>query len=549
MNLINRLSLYALASLAVVLVGFSVALYFLAATYLHHQANHRLEAALQTLVASTEVFADHVEWEPLLRRITLGEDEGPDQLRWTVHSSDGRLIDCSRNLEHVVNENVPPLTNNHWRVLAARVSAGSFEPLFLEGWESPRVGSFHQPFPSGESPSSTTLRHDRTFNADQLIFTVALNQEPITATLRQLAIWLGLLSLGVWLLAALLGRRICRRALAPVTRMANTARAIRQSNDQKKFLEVSPTHDELEDLGLAFNELLADLRESLERQQRFAGDASHQLRTPLGAMLTAVEVVLRQDRSVEEYRRALETVRRRGGQLTQIIESLLFLARPENAAVLPESEHIELEQWCHGWLEGWQSHVRSEDIHFHAEGGPFPIRTYSPLLRQVLDNLLDNACKYSEAKTPITIRLTAKEQVITISVIDQGCGISPADCQRLFEPFFRTEQARWLGKAGTGLGLTVVHRLIRILGATLEVTSQLRKGSEFRLHLVRPNNSGNLLKAEEHGKEGEQRITRSLNKSVNDDLGVNKSRTDLADLTQNSANLSAALPVREEDGQ
>src|SRR5262249_44051898 len=117
-----------------------------------------------------------------------------------------------------------------------------------------------------------------------LMLTVAVSLEPTAATLRTLLAVLSGLSLGLWLVAAVPGRALGRRALAPVTRMARAARAMGAA-DLSRRLPESDTADELHDLGRAFNELLGRLQESFERQRRFTSDASHQLRTPLTVML------------------------------------------------------------------------------------------------------------------------------------------------------------------------------------------------------------------------------------------------------------------------
>src|SRR5262249_23486546 len=160
-----------------------------------------------------------------------------------------------------------------------------------------------------------------------------ISLEPVHATLNRLAVVLAILSTGLWLTAALVGRRLCRRGLAPLTRMAESARTIRAA-DLTQRLPPPATRDHLAELGLAFNDLLGRLQESFERQRRFTGDASHQLRTPLAAMLGQVEVVLRRDRPAEEYQRVLALVHKQAGQLHLMVEMLLFLARADAEAKL-----------------------------------------------------------------------------------------------------------------------------------------------------------------------------------------------------------------------
>jgi signal transduction histidine kinase len=347
----------------------------------------------------------------------------------------------------------------------------------------PLVGSLSLGFAKGQNPASVTLPQDRTFHGDELVLTVAVAEGPVAATLRQLALSMTIVSIVVWMSAAVCGRWLCRRALAPVFRMAASARAIRGRSAEGRFLEVGRTSDELEDLGTAFNELLVDLRELLEQQRRFTGDASHQLRTPLTAMLASVEVALRQERSSAEYRKILDVVRRRGGQLRQVIESLLFLARPEADSRPPEPELVDLSDLCQARVRGWEEHERAEDIRLHTLANTVVVRTHSALLGQVLDNLIDNALKYSEAGTPITVTVEEEPETVSLSVTDEGCGITAEELPHIFEPFYRTTTARWQGKPGVGLGLTVAYRLVGILGGKLDVCSESGKGSCFRITL------------------------------------------------------------------
>jgi len=266
--------------------------------------------------------------------------------------------------------------------------------------------------------------------------------------------------------------------------MAASARSIRRTSTDGSLLDVPPSRDELEDLGRAFNDLLADLRQSLERQHRFTGDASHQLRTPLTAMLASVEVTLRQVQSPAEYQRVLEVVRRRGVQLRQIIESLLFLARAESDCELTDAEVIDLSGWCRSWLDSWVDHPRAADLTVQNGQTPALVMANPALLGQVLDNLLDNACKYSRPGTPVVVTVEARANEAVLTVSDRGCGIAPDELPLICEPFFRSAQARWVGAQGVGLGLTVARRLVALMGGRLDVESEVESGSRF--HVVLP---------------------------------------------------------------
>jgi signal transduction histidine kinase len=244
--------------------------------------------------------------------------------------------------------------------------------------------------------------------------------------------------------------------------------------------------DELEDLGRAFNGLLSRLQESFERQQRFTGDASHQLRTPLAILLGQVEVALRRERSAGEYRGVLGNVQAQAVRLHQIVEALLFLARADAEVEAPQLETVELRGWLQSHLRTWSDHPRFQDLRW--EAGPeesLLIETHPPLLGELLDNLWDNACKYSDPGTPLSLGVQAASDACFISVKDAGCGITPEDLPHLFEPFYQSRAARQHGRAGVGLGLAVADRIARALGGGLQVTSTAGQGARFTLQLRR----------------------------------------------------------------
>jgi heavy metal sensor kinase len=449
-SLTTRMSAFFLVALAVVLAGFSAALYLLARTYLHRQVEERLATALDTLTAVVEVEPDGLDWEPAEHHLALGQDRSADQVRWVVRDGAGRPVDRSANLApddplgREEGETVP------WRVLRQRIH---FDATLAPG------------------------KH-----AD-LVLTVAISAEPAEATLRRLAVTLVGLSAGVWLMAGLAGRWVARRALAPVTRMAGAARAMTPADPHQR-LPRPGTGDELDDLQGAFNDLLCRLHEALERQRRFTGDASHQLRTPLTAMLGQAEVALRRDRPPEEYREVLARVRAQAGHLHRIVEALLFLARADAEACLDACEVADLRESLPAAAARWSGHPRAGDLRTEAvAGGPYLARVQPLLLGQLIDNLIDNAFKYSEPGRPVVLRLRRERGAVALDVEDSGRGIAGDEMSHVFEPFYRSPESRRLGLPGVGLGLAMVQRIAAVLGGTVTVKSTAGAGSRFTLCL------------------------------------------------------------------
>jgi heavy metal sensor kinase len=470
MTLTSRLLSFYLVALAAILLGFSAGLYLLARTYLYRQVDARLETALDTLAAAAEIAPNGVEWEPQERILPLGQDSGEDQVRWLIRDDAGKVIDRSHNLG--------------MQELPTQVGATTVAQD--EAWQMAWRTVLPTP---GLSPPSSALpdwEHGKQLVLHKaLVVTAAVSLNPQRATLRNLAVTTGALSVTLWMLALLMGRWLCHRALLPVTRMAATAQAM-DATDRTQRLPCPATKDELESLGQAFNGLLDRLHLAFERQSRFTGDASHQLRTPLAAMIGQVEVALRRNRTPEEYERTLRAVAKEATHLRQITEMLLFLARADAEARLPQLETVDLATWLPEKMEAWLVHVRQADFRIErAAPGSLLVQVHPPLLGQLVDNLLDNACKYSPEGSPIRLSMWGEADSVFLAVEDQGHGIAPDDLPHIFEPFYRSSLARRLGTAGVGLGLAVAARIAEAFGGSLSVTSETGMVTCFTLSLPR----------------------------------------------------------------
>jgi signal transduction histidine kinase len=299
------------------------------------------------------------------------------------------------------------------------------------------------------------------------------------ASLRPLALALFGISLGIWALAAIGGRWISCRALEPVTRMAQAAGNI-SALDLNRRLPRAGTNDELDELGATFNELLDRLQISFEKQSRFASEASHQLRTPLAAILGQLDVALRRNRTADEYRQALGAARKQASQLTRIVEMLLFLTREDADASSPALDRVELRGWLGEQLQAWEQRPRGSDIRMNISSDErLWVNVHSEMLRQALDNLLDNACKYSEPGSAISVSLDQIGNAVHLAVQDNGIGVAEEELPHLAEAFFRSHRARQRGTGGVGLGLAIVRRILAALGGQLQVESRHGAGSRF----------------------------------------------------------------------
>ncbi|MCE9565181.1 MAG: HAMP domain-containing histidine kinase [Planctomycetes bacterium] len=464
----RRLTLFFITTLAAVLTVFSAALYLLADRHLTNQLDDQLGAATRTLASAAEIEPDGVEWEPASRPLTLATGPFGDQLYWAVTTEGGQVIDHSP--QPGVEE------------FLAEANAG-----FQSGHRNPR--RFNH---AGRAWQVARVRLTREFSPTaalrpgrhrELILTVVVPLDPVHGTLRVLAVTLVVLTVTVLGVALVAARYVCQRALAPVVQMAEAARLMRTA-DLTERLPTPNTADELDNLGRAFNGLLDRLGEAFERERRFAGEASHQLRTPLTAVIGQLEVALRREREPEEYRRVLGSVLTQAGRLRRVVEGLLFLARSESDAGFPNLERVDLVEWLPGRLVAWAEHARVGDLVFEKDQvGATHAAIHPDLFGELLDALLDNAMKYSEPGTPVTIRTGREPKGVWVEVADHGCGVTADELPQLFRPFFRSEAARKRGVPGTGLGLAVAARIAGAMGGSIDAESESGQGSRFRVHL------------------------------------------------------------------
>lgn len=459
MTLVSRVSTFFLTALAVILLGNSLLLYVVASRYLHERFEEQLESALQTLVAAVEVEDDDVKWEPSDHTVMIGMQRGGDEIRWVVLGDEDRVLDQSRDLSPGDRE----------VLMATRLHSG----------RDPSNWRYLQQKLTAIHPKKASERS--LLEQSQVTIIVARNKASLLGVVRTLGLALIVLPSICWLIAAALGRRFCERALLPVRSMAQNLRMIR-AEDTHARLPILETNDELQELATSFNKLLDAVFIAYERQRQFAGDAAHQLRTPLTVLQGQIEVALRRRRPEEEYRQTLSIAQDEVLRLSATVETLLRLARPDAESPISGMLEVDLHDWLDEYMSKWKDHARGADIRHRCQP-QLCCRTRPELLEQILEILLANAVKYSPAGSAINVVGIQEGSCCLLEVVDRGPGIAVEDQAAVFEPFFRTRSARQSGAPGIGLGLALARRIAVSLNARLECVSQPGCETRFRLRL------------------------------------------------------------------
>ncbi len=285
------------------------------------------------------------------------------------------------------------------------------------------------------------------------------------------------------LLASFGGYWMSRRALAPVDALTTAARRISLDNLGQR-LEVSKTGDELERLGVTWNEMLARLDNAVQRMRQFTADASHELRTPISIIRTTAELALRRERDPGEYRKALDNVRCEAEWMTRLAEDLLLLARADAGTLKLRSERVQVDQLA-ATVAGEtapMAEVRGIALHTQFGADDAQVNGDGSALHRLLTILLDNAVQHTPPDGTIAIETSADAGRVAIAVRNTGEGIRAEDLPHIFERFYRGDPAR-TRQNGAGLGLAIARSIAQAHGAEIEVESEPGQGAVFSVKL------------------------------------------------------------------
>lgn len=261
--------------------------------------------------------------------------------------------------------------------------------------------------------------------------------------------------------------------------------------DIRQRLEVEPNEpSETAELRKSFNKLLNRLEESLNIQCQFVADASHELRTPLTSIQGYTKLLLRRGASIDAHllAEALQTISDESGRLIRLVSDLLQLARADaGQAIINQQNVIDMRDVLVS-VEDTVTVIAPEqiEIQFIMPSQPIFVFADSDRLKQVFLNLTNNAIKATQAGGKVTVTLRMSNQLAIVRVIDTGIGIAPADQQRIFDRFYRVERSRVRSRlygGGTGLGLAIALTIIKAHGGSIDLESELNKGSTFTVRL------------------------------------------------------------------
>ena len=286
------------------------------------------------------------------------------------------------------------------------------------------------------------------------------------------------------LVAALCAWWLGRRALVPVARITDDARAITESNLSAR-LAVPRSRDELQQLSETLNQMLERIEQSFMRTRQFTADASHELRAPMTLIYTAAQYALRRPRRREELVETLETILRESRRTAALIDELLALARGDAGGEVLPLEMLDVRALVREAAEQARAMAEARNISVKVEldADQLLVQGSEAKLSRLLLILVDNAIKYTPGGGSVTLAAGRQPSAVTIAVADTGVGIRPDDVPHIFERFWRADKVRSRDVSGAGLGLPIARQIAVQHGAQLDVWSEPGRGSVFTLRM------------------------------------------------------------------
>lgn len=475
-----RIQLWHAVVLVLVVIGFSGTTYFLVSQSTLREIDQELETSLKVLqieVSSlltiaanadneTPVSSDSVDWDTL--RVPQTFAGRRLRYQWeqpylVVFSASGIILASSaEGFEHQ-----PPATRKSMPKASDTVTFRRDK-----GWREA----------SQRGPGQTTLVVGRYIGAEQR------GLQSLAWTLFAVGgVLLGIGLIGGWL--------VSKNALRPIQRISDVAERI-SADRLGDRIDIEQMDDELAGLGRVLNQTFSRLEEAFERQSRFTADASHELRTPLSVMQTHQQLALAKPRTQDEYAETLHVCQRATKRMTQLVESLLCLARSDQSQTT-DFQSIDISQVVADTCDRMRVLAAEHRVNLNVRSS----NTASPdalcvlgdrgQLCQVFGNVLANAIHHSSSGAQVSVAIAHAANEVVISIEDQGVGIAAEHHGKIFDRFYRVDSDRArTGRGGSGLGLAICRSILVTHRGTIEVRSKPDVGSVFAIRLPLSNQLG-----------------------------------------------------------
>jgi heavy metal sensor kinase len=313
---------------------------------------------------------------------------------------------------------------------------------------------------------------------------VELGLRPLLST------FLLILPLGI-LAAYVLGWWLAFRAVEPVDRITTEVREITDGRSLHRRLPIPLVKDEVGRLAATLNQMLNRLERSFSALRRFTADASHELKTPLTVLRAGVERAITTPRLPQEALAPLEEALQEINRMTELVDTLLTLARADEGTAPLHRESVDLKKLVEETRETGELLAEEAGVTMSvtAPASAVVVAVDASRIRQLVLNLLTNAVKYTPSGGRVTLWLEREDGAVKLGVSDTGIGIAAGDLPHVFDRFWRADTARTRTseRPGAGLGLAICKWIAEAHGGTIDVQSRSGRGTTFTVTLPSTN--------------------------------------------------------------
>lgn len=271
---------------------------------------------------------------------------------------------------------------------------------------------------------------------------------------------------------------VVNNALIPIVELNKNIKKINEDNLNSN-LSIKGANDEIKELTISFNKMIAKLENAFASQKRFNSSVAHELKTPLAVIKTNIDVLKSSNcKNLEEYDKTLAVVEKSILKMNLIIETLLDIIRQENA---PLNEIVSIDEILEDIVDDLSIIANKKNIKLKLNSYNIKnkIKGNEIMLYRAFYNVIENSIKYNKINGSIDILCYQDLNTIEVKVIDTGSGIKEEDYDEIFKPFYRCEGINSYSKNGIGLGLSLTQSVIKLHGGEIKVKSKLNEGTEF----------------------------------------------------------------------
>ena len=314
-----------------------------------------------------------------------------------------------------------------------------------------------------------------------IIIEILTTKEILTSTLENILYILSFILPIILILAVIAGNFLIYKSFSPIENILFELKQI-NANDLSARLKTTKNEDEINQLINEVNNLLGRLESSFERISQFSSDASHELKTPLTIIRGEIEVTLRKERTTDEYKNALNNSLNELTLIEQTINDLLFLAKNEKDLILDKQENFYFDELIDESINEIKSFAKLHqvEINFVLEDS-IEFKGFPNLLKIALKNALKNAIQFSHKNSQVIVKSYINDGIFNISIQDFGIGIPLNEQEKIFEKFYRTDKSRNKNSGGTGLGMSILKKIIDIHKGIIEIKSKENIGTTIIL--------------------------------------------------------------------